>query len=102
MPPQNVAAVSLMLRTMAVSSGILAPTISSLPAPAPYLICLFVATAGLIASRNLPAPGAHLSAVEETKENQFKLVDQTTLFTGKDSQKVSAPTNMVFHAMSDV
>ena len=68
-PPENVAAVSLMLRTMAVSSGILAPTISALPAPLPYLFSLCLATAGFVASRNLPAPGTHLTAVEETKDN---------------------------------
>lgn len=49
-PPNNVAAVSLMLRTIAVSSGIFAPTISALPAPLPYIFSLLLATAGFVAS----------------------------------------------------
>ena len=63
-PPNNVAAVSLMIRTISVSLGIFAPTISSLPEPYPYVVSLCAATFGLLASLNLPAPGLHLNAVE--------------------------------------
>ena len=77
-PPNNVAAVSLMLRTVAVSSGILAPTISALPPPLPYIFSLCLATAGFIASLYLPKAGTHLPAVEKTADDNFKLVDKDT------------------------
>ena len=56
-PPNNVAAVLLMVRTISVFSGALAPSVSILPAPIPYLVLLSVSTAGLIASLYLPEPG---------------------------------------------
>ena len=77
-PPSNVAAVSLMIRTMSVSSGVLASTVASLPAPFPFIVLFAIATAGLLASMRLPPPGEHLPSVEVTGDNKFKLVDKET------------------------
>lgn len=60
-PPEKVAAVQLMTRTMAVGSAVSTPMIASLHTPIPYLVLLAVATAGFLASARLPAPGHHLN-----------------------------------------
>lgn len=77
-PHENVAAVTLMIRTMAVSSGILSPAVAALPAPIPFVILLAVATVGLVISLKLPPPGQHLNSVERTTDNKVKLLDKVT------------------------
>ena len=62
-PPENVAAVQLMTRTMANASAILAPTVASLPAPIPYFVLFTVSFCGFMASLFLPAPGHHLPKI---------------------------------------
>ena len=59
-PPESVAAVQLMTRTMAVGSAILTPTIASFHEPIPYLVLLAVSICGFFASTFLPVPGHHL------------------------------------------
>ena len=59
-PPNKVAAVQLMTRTMAVGFGVLAPTLASFEPPVPYILLLIVAILGFFASSMLPNAGHHL------------------------------------------
>ena len=105
-PPTNVAAVSLMIRTMAVSSGIFAPTVAALPAPMPYCLMLFVATCGLFATFNLPTPGEHLPSVKVTGKNKVIKVenendDSLSMDTiAEEDKHYVIPTNFAIHVMS--
>ena len=81
-PPENVAAVQLMTRTMAVGSAVLTPTIASLHPPIPYLVLLIVSFIGFLASTRLPIPGHHLPKVEATEDTKVKMVE-------RESEKVT-------------
>lgn len=64
-PADRIAAVQLLVRTIAVSSGVLSPFIASMPAPYPYLILLVISTGGFMASSLLPKAGSHLAIVSK-------------------------------------
>ena len=103
-PPQNVAAVQLMTRTMAVGIAVLTPTIASLPTPIPYIILLTVSFLGFLASTRLPVPGHHLPKVESTDESKVKLVERgsenVTLNQNIENVHVVEPTPLIHHSMS--
>ena len=105
-PPENVAAVQLMTRTMAVGSAILTPTIASFHPPFPYLILLTVSLCGFLASTRLPVPGHHLPMVEETDESKVKLVERgsenVTMLQNIDNVHIVEPTPLMHHSMSNV
>lgn len=56
-PPQNVGSVSALTRTLAVTAASMAPTISNLAAPIPYICLICLATFGFLLTFFLPAPG---------------------------------------------
>ena len=103
-PPQNVAAVQLMTRTLSMAFGILSPTIASFKAPYPYLILLGLAVLGFLASTALPVPGHHLPKVTETKNSLVKIVEQgsdkPTLLHNLDEAHILEPTPLIHHSMS--
>lgn len=76
-PPNNVAAVLLLTRTIAVSSCILSPFITSFEAPFPYIILLCFSFLAFIAASLLPPPGHHLPKVTETKDSNMQMLDDT-------------------------
>ena len=101
MPPSNVAAVALITRTIAVSSGVFSPFIVSLTPPLPYFILLGVASLAFLASAALPAPGNHLSKLEETKDKAMKIVEgeteEPTLLQDFEQPHFVQPTPLVHH-----
>ena len=75
-PPESVAAVQLMTRTMAVGSSVITPTIASLHPPIPYLVLLGFSICGCLASTILPVPGHHLPQMKETDDQKVKMVER--------------------------
>ena len=107
-PPQNVAAVQLMTRTMAVGIAVLTPTIASLPTPIPYIILLIVSFLGFLASTRLPVPGHHLllKVEQTTDESKVKMVERgsenVTLNQNIENVHIVEPTPLIHHSMSHV
>ena len=109
-PPSNVAEVFMLVRTLSVSSGILAPSVAYLRVPYSFMVLLVISTCGLIASLKLPEPGEHLLAVEHTEDNRVKLVDRKSEsnvalphaqeLEEESGEKFVTPTNFGLHAMS--
>lgn len=56
-PASNVGSVSALVRTMAVGSAVLAPTIANFEAPLPYVCLMSLASFGLMLTFFLPPPG---------------------------------------------
>jgi len=103
-PPNNVASVQLLTRTIAVSCGVFSPFIASLNTPIPYTLLLSIAFCALLASSALPPPGHHLPKVAETSDAKMKIVegeeDEPTMLQDFDQTHVVPPTSLVHHAMS--
>ena len=86
-PPNNVASVLLLTRTIAVSSCVVSPLITALESPMPYFVLLGTAVLAFLASILLPPPGHHLPKVAETSRAKFKMLDQAdapTMFNDPD------------------
>ena len=103
-PPNNVAAVQLLTRTIAVSSGVFSPIISSLSTPMPYIILLCVSFCAFLAASTLPPPGHHLSKVAETSDAKMKIVegdgDEPTMLQDFEETNVVQSTSLVHHPLS--
>ena len=56
-PPNNVAAVAIIIRTLAVGSGVMAATVAAQKTYVAYIILCGIAITGFLASLWLPQPG---------------------------------------------
>ena len=103
-PPQNIGSVSAIIRTMAVSACVTAPTIANLPDPWTYIILLSISTVGCILTYFLPPPGMHLPSVQKIGDASV-LIDRSTnhptLLSMRDPlNKEPQMTNYAIHSLS--
>ena len=103
-PPNNIAAVHLLSRTIAVGGSILSPSVAALEPPYPYLILLGVSILGFLASFGLPKAGDHLLQVKTTVDCKRSVLfdpetDEPTLLHDFDSNQIVPPTPMIYHTM---
>ena len=78
-PPLNIAAVSILTKTLAMGSGVFAATVASFPPTHAYTTLASLSICGLIASFWLPEPGHHLMEIQESSTaNTVKLIDKKT------------------------
>ena len=88
-PPNNVAAVAIIIRTLAVGSGVMAATVAAQKTYVAYIILCGIAITGFLASLWLPQPGQHLDSVQkDEKTNTVKIIDKTT-------NEPSLPSSMI-------
>ena len=105
-PPNSVGSVSALVRTMAVGSSVVAPTIANMPAPWPQVCLLSMATFAMLLTFFLPPPGLHLPKAEKTGDTSAVLIDKqsnalTLLATSFDPGNPKYPiTNYALHASS--
>ena len=64
-PPTNVGSVTMICMTVAVGSGIIAPTVSRLPEPFPMIVSAGIAFVAFISTFFLPEPGLYLPKNEK-------------------------------------
>ena len=75
-PPSNIAAVAIMIRTIGQGAGVFASQIVALEPLHTYILLLSIAVVSFICSIFLPEPGLHLSQVQtsDEKNNTVKMV----------------------------
>ena len=59
-PPESVGSLSLLVITISKASALVSPSITTLPAPVPYIIMGLSVVIGFIAALCLPPPGLYL------------------------------------------
>ena len=59
-PPQNIASVSVIIKSISVMAGIASPTIAALPKSQPLIVMATIAFFAMILTFCLPEPGLHL------------------------------------------
>ena len=68
-PPNRVGLTSVIARTFAVGCGVVAPTVTSIPQPFPFVFCSILSAIALVASFFLPPPGLYLPTAVKTGDN---------------------------------
>ena len=66
MPPHKVGLTSVITRTMAVGSSVIAPFVVTLPPPYPYAIMSLISILGITATFYLPPAGLYLPTTKKT------------------------------------